>query len=104
MDHKVPLASVELAFQHVNAIEVIYPSFRSSSSHSMSLLLLGNGSYESLHPDIYCPGKILFLDVVEQSTLYGEAAYDKALAHPTMLTQPHSQRVAIISYIHDKGV
>jgi len=58
--------------------------------------LSGDGSYEALHPEYYQLEKELYLDGVQQSTLYGDAAYHEALVHPSMITHPNPKRVAII--------
>ena len=91
---KEVLVSEETDFQHVDIYELINPRRTSMASYKRSLS--GDGSYESLHPEIYRPDKILFLDGVQQSSLYGEAAYHEALVHPSMITHPNPRRVAII--------
>jgi len=42
------------------------------------------------------PDKILFLDGIIQSTLYGDAPYHESIVHPAMLVHPGPKRVAII--------
>ena len=73
---------------------MINPQVSSIASYQKSLS--DDESYESLHPELYKPDKVLFLDGVPQSTLYGEAAYHEALVHPSMLAHPNPKRVAII--------
>ena len=58
--------------------------------------LTGDGSYEATHPELYRPDRVVFLDGVMQSTLYGDEAYHEALVHPGMFAHPHPRRVAII--------
>jgi len=40
--------------------------------------------------------RLLFLDGVQQSSLYGDAAYHEALVHPAMIAHTNPKRVAII--------
>jgi spermidine synthase len=93
-EHKVPLVSDETDFQHVDIYELIHPRARSLASYQKSLK--GDGSYEAMNPELFRPNKHLYLDGVEQSSLYGEAAYHEALVHPAMLAHPGPKRVAII--------
>lgn len=93
-DMKMPLLSDQTNFQHVDIYELIDPRINSLGSYQRSLS--DDGSYESLHPELYSPEKFLFLDGVQQSTLLGEAAYHEALVHPSMITHPNPKRVAII--------
>ncbi|KAL7549854.1 hypothetical protein ACHAWF_013114 [Thalassiosira exigua] len=93
-EHKVPLVSDETDFQHVDIYELINPRARSLASYQKSLE--GDGSYEAENPELFRPNKHLYLDGVEQSSLYGEAAYHEALVHPAMLAHPGPKRVAII--------
>ena len=58
--------------------------------------LSGDGSYESLHPELFQPDRVLYLDGVLQSTLYGDAPYHESLVHPAMIAHPNPKRVAII--------
>jgi len=94
LDMKEELLSEETNFQRVDIYEVINPRINSLARYEKSLS--GDGSYESLHPEICRPDKILFLDGVQQSSLYGEAAYHEALVHPSMITHPNPKRVAIV--------
>ena len=87
---KTPLVSEETEFQHVDVYEFI----KSVEPHERSLA--NDGSYESLHPEMYKPDKILFLEGVQQSSLRGEAAYHEALVHPAMIAHPNPGRVMII--------
>ena len=95
MDLKIPLVSKETDFQHVDIYEHIFPNERGSLA-SYEKSLSNDGSYESLHPELYRPNKVLFLDGVQQSTYYGDAAYHEALVHPAMIAQDDPKRVAII--------
>ena len=94
LDMKEVLISEETEFQRVDIYEVINPRTNSLARYERSLS--GDGSYESLYPEICRPDKILFLDGVQQSSLYGEAAYHEALVHPSMITHPNPKRVAIV--------
>lgn len=58
--------------------------------------LSNDGSYESLHPFLYRPNRILFLDGVIQSSLNYEAQYHEALVHPALFAHRNPKRVAII--------
>jgi len=93
-DMKVSLVSEETEYQHVDIYKLINPQVSSLASYERSLSDVD--SYEYLHPDSYRPDKVLFLDGVQQSSLYGEAAYHEALVHPAMLVHPNPKRVAII--------
>eukprot|EP00581_Thalassiosira_minuscula_P004007 CAMPEP_0183735808 /NCGR_PEP_ID=MMETSP0737-20130205/47687_1 /TAXON_ID=385413 /ORGANISM="Thalassiosira miniscula, Strain CCMP1093" /LENGTH=719 /DNA_ID=CAMNT_0025969657 /DNA_START=170 /DNA_END=2330 /DNA_ORIENTATION=+ len=96
LDRKVPLVFMEeTEFQHVDIFERIDPRLNSFGSYARSLSN-DDGSYESLHPELFKPDKVLYLDGVQQSTLYGEAEYHEGLVHPGMITHPNPKRVAII--------
>jgi spermidine synthase/S-adenosylmethionine/arginine decarboxylase-like enzyme len=86
LDMKEVLISEETEFQHVDIYEVINPRVTSLASYGRSFL----------HSEMYRPDKLLYLDGVQQSSLYGEAAYHEALVHPSMITHPNPRRVAII--------
>jgi len=94
LDWKDVVVSEETDFQHVDIYEVIEPQISSLASYKKSLS--DTDSYEYQHPEMYRPDKVLFLDGVLQSSLYGEAAYHEALVHPAMLAHPNPERVAII--------
>ncbi len=98
LNMKEHVVSSETDFQHVDIYEMIDPRessvARSLSSYEKSLS--DDGSYESLHKEVYRPEKVLFLDGVQQSSLCGEAAYHEALVHPAMISHPEPRRVAII--------
>ncbi len=93
-DMKRPLVSSRTAFQTVDVYEVLDPQVNSLAAYYKSLS--NDGSYEANHPEFYQPDKILFLDRVQQSTLFGDAAYHEALVHPAMMSHPNPKRVAII--------
>ena len=99
LDKKVQLVSTQTMFQHVDIYEVMNLNGCVGKKRSLAMYeqsLLNDGSYESLHPTMYKPDKILYLDGVLQSTYYGDAAYHEALVHPSMITHPNPKRVAII--------
>mmetsp|Transcript_5671 Transcript_5671/g.11995 ORF Transcript_5671/g.11995 Transcript_5671/m.11995 type:complete len:649 (+) Transcript_5671:156-2102(+) len=91
---KKQLAFVETKYQNVHFYEAINTRFRSVASYEKSLSK--DGSYESLHPELFRQDKIVFLDGDSQSSLYGEAVYHEGLVHAAMLTHPNPKRVAII--------
>ena len=99
LDKKVQLVSTQTMFQHVDIYEVMNLNGCVGKKRSLAMYeqsLLNDGSYESLHPTMYKPDKILYLDGVLQSTYYGDAVYHEALVHPSMITHPNPKRVAII--------
>mmetsp|Transcript_3235 Transcript_3235/g.6634 ORF Transcript_3235/g.6634 Transcript_3235/m.6634 type:complete len:526 (+) Transcript_3235:129-1706(+) len=91
---KKQVAFVETKYQNVHFYEAINTRFRSVASYEKSLSK--DGSYESLHPELFRQDKIVFLDGDSQSSLYGEAVYHEGLVHAAMLTHPNPKRVAII--------
>jgi hypothetical protein len=93
-DLKRPVVSEETKFQQVDVYEVINARFQSLASYEKSLS--NDGSYESLHPELYTPDRIIYLDGQIQSSLKGEIAYHEALVHPALITHPNPRRVAII--------
>ena len=88
------LVSVQSDYQRIDIYEVIHPRFRDYLSYIKSLSQ--DGSYEANHPDLYQPDRIVFLDGVQQSSLYGDAPYHESLVHPGMFAHPDPKRVAII--------
>ena len=84
----------ETDFQHVAIYQMIDSRKRSLAAYEKSIS--NDGSYESLHPEMFLPDKILWLDGVEQSSLMGDAAYHEALVHPAMIAHPNPKRAAII--------
>jgi spermidine synthase len=93
-DIKDQLVSAKTAFQNVDVYDVMYPKTRSMESYQKSLS--NDGSFESKFPEQFGPDRILFLDGVIQSTLYGDAPYHESIVHPAMITHPNPKRVAII--------
>jgi spermidine synthase len=87
------LLSGQTSFQHVDVIEWHDPSKRSPDSYERSL---SDDGHEILHPGMFRLDKGLHLDGVQQSSLYGEAAYHEALVHPGMFAHSNPKRVAII--------
>ena len=55
-----------------------------------------DGSYESRHPELFEPDRIVYLDGVLQSRRSGEAAYHETLIQPSMFAHKNPKRVAII--------
>jgi len=94
-DIKRPLLSTKTSVQSVNIYEVMEPKSRDSNAYHMSLLN-GTESYESTYPESFGPDKVLFLDGILQSNLYGDAPYHESIVHPAMITHESPKRVAII--------
>eukprot|EP00571_Detonula_confervacea_P016753 CAMPEP_0172296894 /NCGR_PEP_ID=MMETSP1058-20130122/87_1 /TAXON_ID=83371 /ORGANISM="Detonula confervacea, Strain CCMP 353" /LENGTH=754 /DNA_ID=CAMNT_0013005969 /DNA_START=112 /DNA_END=2376 /DNA_ORIENTATION=- len=94
LDVKNQIVSAKTAFQTVDVYDVMDPQSKSLGSYHKSLS--GDGSYESNHPEQFLPDRVLFLDGVIQSTLYGDAPYHESIVHPAMITHPNPKRVAII--------
>mmetsp|Transcript_10902 Transcript_10902/g.24080 ORF Transcript_10902/g.24080 Transcript_10902/m.24080 type:complete len:970 (-) Transcript_10902:202-3111(-) len=95
-DIKRPLLSIKTAIQNVNIYEVMEPKSRDVNSYHKSLLPAEDEEYESAHPQHFGPDKILFLDGIIQSTLYGDAPFHESIVHPAMITHSNPKRVAII--------
>jgi S-adenosylmethionine decarboxylase proenzyme len=89
------VASVETEYQTIDIYDIINPRFFEWEQHFRSLAKDGS-SYESLHPEFFRPDRLVFMNGVMQSRLYGERAYHEALVHPAMITNPAPKRVAII--------
>ena len=83
LETKNVLISERTSYQHVDVVKWSYPPRRGSSSDD------GRGMSR---PE----NRVLHLDGVEQSSLYGDAAYHEALVHPGMFAHPDPKRVAII--------
>ena len=92
---KQPIAQEISDFQSVSVFNVIDPKLRPGMV-DYAKSLQNDGSYQSLHPELFRPDRIIYLDGVLQSRLMGEAAYHEALVHPAMLMHPNPKRVAII--------
>lgn len=75
-------------------VDVLRPRYQKMDAYRRS----GSGDelYESKHPDLFEPDRLVFLDGVLQSRRSGDAAYHEALVHPGMFAHPHPKRVAII--------
>jgi spermidine synthase len=93
-DMKTIIATVETSFQTIDVVDVINPRFRKLKQYEHSLA--GDASYESSHPDLFRPDRVVYLDKIMQSRYYGEAAYHEALVHPAMFAHENPRRVAII--------
>ncbi|KAL3817182.1 hypothetical protein ACHAXA_007725 [Cyclostephanos tholiformis] len=81
---KHPLLSKRTALQYVDMFEWHNPS------------KLNPESYEYLPETTSKLDEGIYLDGVQQRSLYGEAAHHEALVHPGMLAHPNPKRVAII--------
>lgn len=93
-DLKRRLVEQETDYQTVQVYEVINSRFKSLESYEQSLLKDGN--YFAQNKEIFRPDKIVYLDGIMQSRLFGETSYHEALVHPAMVAHPNPKRVAII--------
>jgi len=93
-DVKEKIVSAKTAFQNVDVYDLMNPAERSMDSYRKSLS--DDDSFESSHAEQFGPDRVLFLDGVIQSTLYGDAPYHESIVHPAMITHPNPKRVAII--------
>ena len=94
-DMKKQISDVDTDFQNVQVYEVIVPKVR-GGLESYQRSLSQDGSYEANNPELFRPERIVYLDHVMQSRLYGEVAYHEALVHPALITFGNPRRVAII--------
>jgi len=92
--YKNEIISAKTEFQEVKVFDVLIPNVQNLEAYSKSLQ--NDGSYESLHPELFAPDRIVFLDGVLQSRRSGEAAYHETLIHPSLFAHPNPKRVAII--------
>jgi spermidine synthase len=88
------IASVQTDFQTIDIYDVFTPERGTLESYEKSLA--NNGSYESTHPELFQPDRIIFLGGILQSRRVGDAAYHEALVHPSLFAHPNPKRVAII--------
>mmetsp|Transcript_6974 Transcript_6974/g.14557 ORF Transcript_6974/g.14557 Transcript_6974/m.14557 type:complete len:939 (+) Transcript_6974:74-2890(+) len=95
-DIKRPLISTETDFQRVDVYELLYSNLRNVDSYYKGLDDETGTSYEARHPELFAPDRVLFLDGVIQSSLYGDAAYHESIVHPAMMTHSNPKKVAII--------
>eukprot|EP00980_Cylindrotheca_fusiformis_P005244 scaffold1120_cov127-Cylindrotheca_fusiformis.AAC.6 len=93
-DYKEQVVSAVTDFQQVDIYDVIRPKFQTLEAYEKSML--NDGSYESEHPRLFEPDRIVFLDGILQSRRSGDAAYHESLVHPGMIAHPNPKRVAII--------
>ena len=78
----------------MDVYDVLRPGVQSLDLYTRSLL--DDGSYESLHPELFAPDRIVFLDGVLQSRKSGDASYHESLVHPAMFAHKNPRRVAIV--------
>jgi S-adenosylmethionine/arginine decarboxylase-like enzyme len=93
-DMKQLVVSTQTGYQMVDVYDVIFPKSRSLQSYRKSLE--NDDTYEAKHPELYRPDRVVYLDGIMQSRLYGESAYHEALVHPALFTHENPKRVAII--------
>jgi spermidine synthase len=86
------VTSVRSDFQKID----IYDSFYRELQLSKESALKTDPTYMKLHPELFRPDRILFLDDVTQSTREGDAAYHESLTHPSLFSHDNPKRVAII--------
>ncbi len=75
--------------------DVFRPGRQSRDLYAKSLAI-HEDSYESRHPELFAPDRLLFLDGVLQSRRSGDAPYHESLVHPALFTHTKPRRVAII--------
>lgn len=75
-------------------MDVLRPGYQSLEAYHKSLS--NDNSYEALHPELFEPDRILFMDGVMQSRRSGDAAYHETLVHPGMFAHANPKRVAIV--------
>lgn len=97
-DVKKQVVSAKTEYQAVDVMDLMYPASRSVASYHKSLS--NDGSYESMHPEQFGPDRVLFLDGVIQSSLYGDAPYHESIVHPAMISHNNPKRVAIIGELN----
>jgi S-adenosylmethionine decarboxylase proenzyme len=95
MDMKIVVASVETPFQQIDIIDEILPKFNSFLGYRRSLDTSVD-TYESRHPELFQPNRLVYLDGVLQSTRRGDEPYHEGLVHPGMFSHPNPKRAAII--------
>lgn len=93
-DYKELIVSEETDFQTVEIYDVISRRLRDLEAYEKSLS--DPSSYEGQNKDLFRPDRILYLDGISQSRLYGDSEYHEALVHPIMFAHAHPKRVAII--------
>jgi Spermine/spermidine synthase domain len=93
-DLKELVVSTESMYQTIDIYDTINPRFKTRHDYDRSLHR--DGSYQSTHSELFRPDRILYLQGILQSRLYGDAAYHEALVHPALFTHPNPKRVAII--------
>jgi len=93
-DFKKEVVSATTKYQRVDVYDVLRPGVQSLELFKKSLL--NDGSYESTHPDLFAPDRIVFLDGVLQSRRSGDAAYHESLVQPALFAHSNPRRVAII--------
>ena len=96
LDLKKVIASVQTPFQRIDIYDVIDPRNRDLRSYRLSLMGTQGDAYESKHPEYFQPNRIVCLDGVMQSSLYGDAPYHEGLVHPGMFAHPNPKRSAIV--------
>lgn len=92
-DFKEEIASIQTDFQTMTVYDVLRPG---QSIELYEKSLSNDGSYESMHPKLFAPDRIVYLDGILQSCESGDAAYHEALVHPAMFAHENPKRVAIV--------
>ncbi|VEU39178.1 unnamed protein product [Pseudo-nitzschia multistriata] len=93
-DFKTEIAATSTNFQQIRIYDVLRPTQQNLQNYQKSMT--NDGSYESRHPELFEPDRIVYLDGVLQSRKSGEAAYHETLIHPSMFAHKNPKRVAII--------
>lgn len=88
------MATKKTKFQRID----IYDTIDATTAYGLSYTnsLSNDGSYESLHPELFLPEREIYLDGVLQSTRNGNEAYHEALVHPALFAHPNPKKVGII--------
>jgi predicted membrane-bound spermidine synthase len=86
------IVSINTEHHRVDIYDVLRPHFQLLSSWKTEM----DGSYESLHPKLFEPDRILFIDGVLESRRSGEASFYEALIHPAMFAHPNPKHIAVI--------
>jgi len=95
LDYKKVITTTVTPYQQIDVVDVISPLHGSIRSYERSVRP-EISTYESAHPELYRPNRMVFLDGIIQSTSRGDEAYHEALVHPAMFAHPDPKRVAII--------
>lgn len=94
-DQKDLVDTVDTPFQTIQVFDLWYPYKRSRTDYLASLDSKKK-SYQSQHPTLFLPDRLVYLDSILQSRRTGDAAYHEALVHPALLTHTGPARRVVI--------